>query len=102
MTPAVSGPVTTVTLILPAAVILNAVATHVGTLTASALSDALAAGQNRGGAGTGRGPDRHRGTSSGGDSLGGVHPVAAHNRVIRDSVADATSAARRRRIATPT
>src|ERR1035438_1661248 len=42
MTPAVSGPVATVTLILPAAVILNAVATHVGTITASALSDALA------------------------------------------------------------
>src|ERR1017187_7081664 len=42
MTPAVSGPVATVTLILPAAVILNAVATHVGTITASALSDAFA------------------------------------------------------------
>lgn len=42
MTPAVSGPVATVTLILPAAGILNAVATHVGTITASALSDALA------------------------------------------------------------
>jgi len=34
--------VATVRLILPAAVILNAVATHVGTITASALSDALA------------------------------------------------------------
>ena len=32
----------TVRLILPAAVILNAVATYVGTITASALSDALA------------------------------------------------------------
>ena len=41
MTPAVSGPVATVMLILPAAVILNGVATHVGTSAASRLRDAL-------------------------------------------------------------
>src|ERR1022692_397198 len=41
MTPAVNGPVATVTLILPAAVILNGVATHVGTTIASAPRDAL-------------------------------------------------------------
>src|SRR5512140_965835 len=41
MTPAVSGPVATAMLILPAAVILNGVATHTGTSTASRVNDAL-------------------------------------------------------------
>src|SRR5450759_4877406 len=42
MTPAVSGPVAIVTLILPAADILNGVATAVGTTNAFVPSDALA------------------------------------------------------------
>ena len=81
MTPAVSGPVATVRLILPAAVHLERgghTRRHDHRIcTERRLGDS---GQNRGGAGTGRGPHRHHGTSSGGDSLGGVPSAGGQER----------------------